>query len=40
MIKESKLQGPLDCAAIIVREEGPLGLWRGALPTMFRNGTN
>lgn len=23
-----------------MRAEGPLGLWKGALPTMCRNGTN
>ena len=33
-------QGPIDCAAKIVRQEGPLGLWAGAGPTVMRNGTN
>ena len=33
-------QGPLHCAATIVREEGARGLWSGASPTVLRNGTN
>jgi len=33
-------QGPIHCAATIVREEGPRGLWSGASPTVLRNGTN
>ncbi|GMH38774.1 hypothetical protein BSKO_06658 [Bryopsis sp. KO-2023] len=41
MSKENlKYKGPIHCAATIVRAEGPLGLWKGATPTMFRNGTN
>lgn len=35
-----KYQGPVHCALTIVKEEGPLGLWSGAAPTIFRNGTN
>ena len=34
------MQGPLHCAATIVREEGMRGLWSGASPTVLRNGTN
>ena len=34
------VQGPIHCAATIVREEGPRGLWSGASPTVLRNGTN
>ena len=34
------LQGPVHAAVTIVREEGPLGLWAGATPTVLRNGTN
>jgi Mitochondrial carrier protein len=34
------LQGPVNCAATIVREEGLRGLWSGASPTVLRNGTN
>lgn len=33
-------QGPVHCALTTVREEGPLGLWAGAAPTVLRNGTN
>lgn len=35
-----KYKNPINCAATIVREEGILGLWSGATPTMVRNGTN
>ncbi len=34
------LQGPIDCAVKTVREDGALGLWAGAAPTVLRNGTN
>jgi Mitochondrial carrier protein len=34
------VQGPVNCAATIVREEGLRGLWSGASPTVLRNGTN
>jgi solute carrier family 25 (mitochondrial citrate transporter), member 1 len=34
------LQGPIHTAVTIVREEGALGLWSGAAPTVLRNGTN
>ncbi len=34
------MQGPIHCAATIVREEGFRGLWSGASPTVLRNGTN
>ena len=32
--------GPLHCAAVTVREQGVVGLWAGAGPTVLRNGTN
>jgi solute carrier family 25 citrate transporter 1 len=35
-----RLQNPIHCASTIVREEGLLGLWSGAAPTVMRNGTN
>ena len=35
-----RYKGPLHCAAEVVRESGPAGLWAGALPTVCRNGTN
>lgn len=35
-----KYKGPIHCARVIIREEGPLGLWAGAAPTVMRNGTN
>jgi len=35
-----RYKGPIHCARTIVREEGLLGLWSGALPTVMRNGTN
>ena len=35
-----RYKGPLHCAAAVVREHGPLGLWAGAAPTVLRNGTN
>lgn len=35
-----KYRGPIHCAATIIREEGILGLWSGAAPTVLRNGTN
>lgn len=35
-----KYKGPVHCARMIVREEGLLGLWAGAAPTVMRNGTN
>jgi solute carrier family 25 citrate transporter 1 len=35
-----KYRGPVHCALTVIREEGPLGLWAGAAPTMVRNGTN
>ena len=34
------LQGPVHAATTIFREEGLLGLWAGAAPTVMRNGTN
>jgi solute carrier family 25 (mitochondrial citrate transporter), member 1 len=30
----------VDCALKTVREDGALGLWAGAAPTVLRNGTN
>ena len=35
-----KYKGPVHCAATIMREEGFLGLWAGAAPTVMRNGVN
>jgi len=35
-----KYKGPIHCARTIIREEGFLGLWAGAAPTVMRNGTN
>ncbi|CAI9779208.1 unnamed protein product [Fraxinus pennsylvanica] len=35
-----KYKGPLHCARMIIREEGIIGLWAGAAPTVMRNGTN
>ncbi|XP_050215006.1 mitochondrial succinate-fumarate transporter 1 [Mercurialis annua] len=35
-----KYKGPIHCARTIVRQEGVLGLWAGAAPTVMRNGTN
>ncbi|MCD7465242.1 Mitochondrial succinate-fumarate transporter [Datura stramonium] len=35
-----RYKGPIHCARMIVREEGILGLWAGAAPTVMRNGTN
>ena len=34
------MQGPVHAATTIFREEGLLGLWAGAAPTVMRNGTN
>ncbi|CAN6469832.1 unnamed protein product [Victoria cruziana] len=35
-----KYKGPVHCARTIIHEEGLLGLWAGAAPTVMRNGTN
>eukprot|EP00249_Psilotum_nudum_P017729 c26462_g1_i1 orf=169-1116(+) len=35
-----RYRGPVHCARCIVREEGILGLWAGAAPTVMRNGVN
>ncbi|KAK9842466.1 hypothetical protein WJX81_001453 [Elliptochloris bilobata] len=35
-----KYKGPVHAAVTIVRQDGPLGLWAGAAPTVMRNGTN
>ncbi|GAB2230298.1 hypothetical protein Droror1_Dr00014559 [Drosera rotundifolia] len=35
-----KYKGPIHCVQSIIREEGILGLWSGAAPTVMRNGTN
>uniref|UniRef100_A0A5B6ZAJ3 Putative Mitochondrial substrate carrier family protein n=1 Tax=Davidia involucrata TaxID=16924 RepID=A0A5B6ZAJ3_DAVIN len=35
-----KYKGPVHCAGMIIREEGLLGLWAGAAPTVMRNGIN
>ncbi|KAK9813085.1 hypothetical protein WJX72_008685 [[Myrmecia] bisecta] len=35
-----KYKGPVHAAMTIVREEGALGLWTGASPTVLRNGGN
>ena len=34
------VQGPIHCAVTVAKEEGLLGLWAGATPTVMRNGTN
>ncbi|XP_024524575.1 mitochondrial substrate carrier family protein P isoform X1 [Selaginella moellendorffii] len=33
-------KGPIHCAGTIIQQEGILGLWSGALPTVMRNGIN
>ncbi|KAL0053669.1 hypothetical protein WJX82_009153 [Trebouxia sp. C0006] len=35
-----RYRGPIHCAMTVAREEGVLGLWAGATPTIMRNGTN
>lgn len=35
-----KYHGPIHCATTIIREEGAMGLWSGATPTILRNGIN
>ncbi|KAK9907509.1 hypothetical protein WJX75_004988 [Coccomyxa subellipsoidea] len=35
-----RYKGPVHAAGLIVKEEGILGLWSGAAPTVMRNGTN
>lgn len=35
-----KYKGPINCASVIIREEGLRGMWSGASPTVLRNGTN
>lgn len=35
-----RYKGPIHCAGTIMREEGLLGLWAGAAPTVMRNGVN
>ncbi|XP_042511099.1 mitochondrial succinate-fumarate transporter 1-like [Macadamia integrifolia] len=35
-----KYKGPIHCARMIIHEEGLLGLWAGAAPTVIRNGIN
>ncbi|PIA32343.1 hypothetical protein AQUCO_04500148v1 [Aquilegia coerulea] len=35
-----KYKGPIHCGRMIICEEGVLGLWAGAAPTVMRNGTN
>ncbi|GAB2296627.1 Mitochondrial succinate-fumarate transporter [Dionaea muscipula] len=35
-----KYKGPIHCVQTIIREEGLLGMWSGAAPTVMRNGTN
>lgn len=35
-----KYRGPVHAAGLIIKEEGMLGLWAGAAPTIMRNGTN
>ncbi|KHN35464.1 mitochondrial succinate-fumarate transporter 1-like isoform X1 [Glycine soja] len=35
-----KYKGPVNCARMIIREEGFCGLWAGVAPTVMRNGTN
>ncbi|CAK9139993.1 unnamed protein product [Ilex paraguariensis] len=38
--KVLKYKGPVHYACKIIREEGILGLWSGAAPTVLRNGIN
>jgi len=35
-----KYKGPLQCAKVIFKEEGIPGLWKGNVPTMWRQGIN
>ena len=35
-----KYKGAVHCATTVMKEEGFTALWRGVLPTMFRNGSN
>lgn len=35
-----KYTSPIQCASLIVKEEGFRALWNGATPTIMRNGTN
>lgn len=35
-----RYRGPVHCAATVVRDEGVVGLWAGAAPTVLRNGCN
>ena len=35
-----KYKGAVHCASTVVKEEGLTALWRGVMPTMFRNGSN
>lgn len=35
-----KYKGPVNCARMIIREEGLRGPWAGAAPTVMRNGLN
>lgn len=35
-----KYQGALHCGVTVVKEEGLTALWRGVMPTIFRNGSN
>jgi solute carrier family 25 citrate transporter 1 len=39
-LENLKYKGTLHCATTILKEQGPMGLWAGATPTVCRNGTN
>lgn len=39
-VENLKYKGTLHCGSTILREQGPMGLWAGATPTVCRNGTN
>ena len=38
--KNLKYKGPIHCVSVILRKEGPAGLWKGCSPTVFRQATN
>jgi len=39
-VENLKYKGTLHCGTTILKEQGPIGLWAGATPTVCRNGTN
>jgi solute carrier family 25 citrate transporter 1 len=38
--KVKKYSGPMHCLTTIVKREGPMGLWKGCAPTVFRQASN